>query len=129
MSNLLAELDKDCYTTMHELSIIASLFEIMEEKAREKDAKKITLVKLQVGALSGVVPEFLLTAFDIYKKDTLAKDAALEIEEVPLRIQCQKCGKDMIKKDFVFMCTFCGSKDLKTRSGTELLLEKMELEL
>ncbi len=114
---------------MHELSIIASLFEILKEKAREKDAKKITFVKLQVGKLSGVVSEFLYTAFDVYKKDTLAKDAALEIVEVPLKIQCQKCGKNMIKNDFVFMCNFCGSNDLKTLSGTELLLEKMELEL
>ncbi len=114
---------------MHELSIIANLFEIMEEKAREKDAKKITLVKLRVGKLSGVVPEFLFTAFDVYKKDTIAQDAALEIKEIPLKIHCQKCGKNMVKRDFIFMCTHCGSQDLKTLSGTELLLEKMELEL
>ena len=56
---------------MHELSIIASLFEIMEEKAGEKRAKKIVFVKLRVGKLSGVVPEFLHTAFDMYKKDTV----------------------------------------------------------
>jgi hydrogenase nickel incorporation protein HypA/HybF len=114
---------------MHELSVIASLFEIMEEQAREKDAKKITFVKLQVGKLSGVVSEFLYTAFDVYKKDTLANDAALEIEEVPLKIQCQKCGKSTTKSDFVFLCAFCGSNDLKTLSGTELLLERMELEI
>ena len=50
---------------MHELSIVASLFEILEEKAKEKKAKKILSVKLKVGALSGVVPEFLETAFNI----------------------------------------------------------------
>lgn len=114
---------------MHELSIISNLFEIMEEKIREKGAKRITFVKLQVGKLSGAVPEFLHTAFDIYKKDTLAREAELEIEEVPLVIQCQTCGKTMKKDDFIFICTFCGSKELKTLSGTELLLEKMELEI
>jgi len=38
---------------MHELSIVANLFEILEEKAKEQKAKKIVMVKLQVGALSG----------------------------------------------------------------------------
>lgn len=114
---------------MHELSIVASLFEILEEKAKEQKAKKIVLVKLQVGHLSGVVPDFLITAFDIYKKDTIGAEAKLEIEKVPLRVQCERCHKEIIKDDFIFICDHCGSTDLKTLSGTELLLEKMELEL
>jgi len=114
---------------MHELSIVADLFEIMEEKTQEKGAKKILAVKLQVGKLSGVVPDFLITAFDMYKKDTIARDAVLEIEEVPFSIQCQTCGKTMIRDDFVFICLHCGSRDLKTLTGTELIIEKMELEL
>lgn len=114
---------------MHELSIIANLFEIMEEKAHEKKARKIVFVKLQVGKLSGVVPEFLHTAFEIFKKDTIANESELEIEEVPLKIECKKCGKNMVKDDFVFICAHCGSTDLKTLSGKELVLEKMELEV
>lgn len=114
---------------MHELSIIASLFEIMTEKAQEKKAKKIVRVKLQVGKLSGVVPELLQTAFDMYKKETIASESELKIREVPLKIECKTCGKKMVKDDFVFICSYCGSKDLTTLSGTELILEKMELEV
>lgn len=114
---------------MHELSIVASLFEILEEKAKEKKAKKIISIKLQVGALSGVVPEFLETAFDIYKKDTIAGQAKLRIEEVPLKVRCQRCGAETVKDDFVFICAKCGSRELETVSGTELLLEKIEMEV
>ena len=114
---------------MHELSIVASLFEIMEEKAREKGSKKIISVKLQVGILSGVVPELLFTAFDVFKKDTIANDAELEIEEIPYTIQCKTCGKAMTKDDFVFTCLHCGSQNLTTLTGKELVLQKMELEL
>jgi len=114
---------------MHELSIVASLFEILEEKAKEKKAKKILSVKLKVGALSGVVPEFLETAFNIYKEDTIAAKSKLEIEEVPLKIRCQQCGTEMVKDDFVFICEKCDSRELKTLSGTELLLEKIEVEV
>jgi hydrogenase nickel incorporation protein HypA/HybF len=114
---------------MHELSIVANLFELLEEKAKEKKAEKIVSVTLKVGALSGVVPEFLETAFDIYKKDTIAAESKLKIEEVPLKIRCQKCGTEVVKNDFVFICEECDSRDLDTLSGTELLLEKIEMEV
>ena len=114
---------------MHELSIVASLFEILEEKAKEKKAKKILSVKLKVGALSGIVPEFLETAFNIYKEDTIAAESRFEIEEVPLKIRCQRCGTEIVKDDFVFICEKCDSRELKTLSGTELLLEKIEIEV
>ena len=113
---------------MHELSIVASLFEILEEKAKEKKAKKIIAIKLQVGSLSGVVPELLETAFNIYKKDTVATEAEIIIEEIPLKVQCEQCGAEIIKDDFVFICEQCDSRELKTLAGTELLLEKIELE-
>jgi hydrogenase nickel incorporation protein HypA/HybF len=112
---------------MHELSLIANLFEIMEKEAREKKAKKITHVRLQVGLFSGVVSDLLKTAFDIYKEDTMASEAQLEIEEIPLKIRCQDCGTEVIKDDFVFICGKCGSHNLQTLSGTELFLEKMDL--
>ncbi len=114
---------------MHELSIVANLFDIIKKHAREKNAKKIVLVKLKIGALSGVVPEFVRTAFDIYKKETIASTAKLEIEKVPLKVKCLKCGAETIKDDFVFICEQCGSIELKTISGTEMLLEKIEMEV
>ena len=114
---------------MHELSLIANLFEIMEQKAKEKNSKKITYVKLQVGVLSGAVPELLETAFNIYKKETLASEADLEIEKVPLKLKCKDCGALTIKDDLVLNCSSCGSTNLETLEGTDLYLEKMELEI
>ncbi|MFC2160710.1 hydrogenase maturation nickel metallochaperone HypA [Acidobacteriota bacterium] len=114
---------------MHELSIIANLYEIMEEKAREQGAKKITLVKLQVGVLSGIVPDFLETAFDIFKKDTMASEAKLEIEKVPLKIQCKECGTEKTSFELIYICPKCSSNHIITLDGTELILEKMDISL
>ncbi|MBN1270954.1 MAG: hydrogenase maturation nickel metallochaperone HypA [Candidatus Aminicenantes bacterium] len=114
---------------MHELSIVANLFDIMEEQVREQKAKKITGVKLQVGRLSGVVPEFLETAFHMYKKGTIASEARLEIENINLTYRCCSCGKTMIKDDYILICDACGSTDLEMLAGTELLLERMEMEV
>lgn len=112
---------------MHELSIVASLFEILEEKAREQGAAKIVRVNVKVGMLAGVVPEFLQTAFDSYKQGTLAAEAALEVTSVPFRVKCRKCQSVAEKDDFVFTCPACGSTELDVQEGTELLLEKIEM--
>jgi hydrogenase nickel incorporation protein HypA/HybF len=112
---------------MHELSLISNLFEILEEKAREKNARSITRVKLQVGLLSGAVPDLLKSAFDIYKKDTLASEAEMEIVEVPLLVRCLECGADTSGDDIIIRCGSCGSPNLKTIAGAELVLEKLEL--
>jgi hydrogenase nickel incorporation protein HypA/HybF len=114
---------------MHEFSIIASLFEILLEKAGEQQALKITRVKLNVGRLSGVVPEALETAFDAYKKETIADSARLEIEELPLKVRCQNCGWEALLDSYIFVCPSCNSTNLKILQGTELLLEKIELEI
>jgi hydrogenase nickel incorporation protein HypA/HybF len=114
---------------MHELSIVASLFEILEEKAREQQAAKVVRVSLKVGQMAGVVPAFLQTAFDSYKRDTIAAEAVLEITLVPFRVKCRKCHAVTEKDDFVFICSACGSTDLELLEGTELLLEKLDLEV
>ncbi len=114
---------------MHELSVVANLFEILEEKLTAQTGKKICSIKLQVGLLSGVVPELLKTAFDIYKKDTFAEDAEMDIIEVPCKIERQECGTVACKEDYVFICDKCGSTKMTTLEGTEMILETMEIEL
>lgn len=114
---------------MHELSIVASLFEILEEKAREHHAARIVLVKLRVGKLSGIVPEFLQSAFEIYRRDTIASSATLEMDVVPVRVKCRKCDAVTEKDDFVFTCPSCGSNDLEMIEGMELILDKIDLEV
>jgi len=114
---------------MHEMSIVASLFEILEAKARENQATKIVGVRLKVGKLAGVVPEFLETAFDSYKQDTIAAEARLEIEEVPLKLRCRACAAEIVKEDYSLLCPACGSTDLEIVEGMDLFLDKIDLEI
>jgi len=113
---------------MHELSIITSLFETLESQARDHNASRITAVQLQVGALSGAVPELLREAFDMYAKGTVADGAALTIVQPPVRVKCRACGLETEPRDFIFKCGECGSTDISLAAGTELFLEKIELE-
>ena len=113
---------------MHELSIIAGLMETVEALAKDHNAKEVTGIRIRVGALSGVVAELLDSAFEVYKKGTIAERATLEIEKVPFKVRCKSCGADSERDDFRFTCGACGSTDLDLVQGMELVLERIEME-
>jgi hydrogenase nickel incorporation protein HypA/HybF len=114
---------------MHELSIVSALFSTVLEKAAEHKAREISLVRIKVGRLSGVVPDLLESAFDMYKRGTIAERAVLEIDLLPFRVRCRACGTETGGEDFIFSCPRCGGADLEILQGTELFLEKIEVEI
>ncbi|MCX8161025.1 MAG: hydrogenase maturation nickel metallochaperone HypA [Candidatus Saccharicenans sp.] len=118
---------------MHELSIVADLFTIIEEKASQAKASRVTKVRVLIGELSGVVPELFRSAFNSYKKGTIADRARLEIKITKVKFRCQSCGReirtrDISAPDFSHSCPFCGSKEVELISGRDLYLEKLEIE-
>lgn len=118
---------------MHEMSIVADLFTIIEDQARQAGATRVTRVKVLIGELSGVVPELFRSAFNSYKKGTIADKARLEIKITKIKFKCQSCGKEITARNirdesFSYACPFCGSKEMELISGRDLYLEKLEIE-
>lgn len=114
---------------MHELSLVAGLFEVLEAKAREAGAARVTSVTLRVGEMSGAVPDLLSSAFEVYKKGTIAERASLKIDLVPVRPRCRSCGGTSWREEAGFICAACGSRDLEVVEGRELMLERLEVEV
>ena len=69
---------------MHELAIIGNVVNAVTN--RVGDAKVIR-VQLEIGKLSGVVPDALRFCFDVSTAGTTLAGAALEIIEIPGRGQ------------------------------------------
>jgi hydrogenase nickel incorporation protein HypA/HybF len=113
---------------MHELSVVASLVETIEALVVEHKAKAVTGVWIKVGPLSGVVPELLESAFDMYRKGTVVEKAVLSVEKTPLKALCRSCRAETERADYSPACPACGSSDLEITGGTDLLLERVELE-
>lgn len=114
---------------MHELSLVANLFEIIERHTREQRAAKVTGVRVKVGRLSGIVPDLLETAFDTYKAGTPAAEAKLEIVIVPVKARCRTCRRIFRPEGQSFLCPHCGSSRWKMLEGTDLILDKIEIEI
>jgi hydrogenase nickel incorporation protein HypA/HybF len=114
---------------VHELSLVASVFEVLEEEARRHGAARVTRVVLKVGLLSGAVPELLESAFDAYKKGTIAAAARLEIVRVPARLRCPDCGGEAVREESDFACAACGSRRVEIVEGRDLFVETVDLEV
>ncbi|MCP4751300.1 MAG: hydrogenase maturation nickel metallochaperone HypA [Proteobacteria bacterium] len=111
---------------MHEVSIAMSILDIALEEARKAEAKKISGIRLQIGAKSGVVVDSLEFAFEMVTKNTPAEDARLDIERIPFRGECVACGHLFECDDFL-ICDRCGHFG-KIVSGRELEIKSIEVE-
>ncbi len=107
---------------MHEMSLAESILKISLDVAAENHAKKISAVGLKLGEMAGVEVESLKFGFDILKKNTVAENAELKINRVPIIGECNKCGKSFKVAAYNFFCPECDGI-LILKSGRELLVE------
>jgi len=113
---------------MHEISIAESIVEIAEAKAREQDACSIQVIKLRLGTFTTIVPDALQFAFEICREGTLARDARLDIEIVPMVVRCVVCEASTTPvHDVCLICEHCGFP-LEIVSGEELQIEYIEVD-
>ena len=113
---------------MHELSLTQNLIELALEHARREGAHSITSMVLEIGALSGVIPEAVEFAFEACSKATLAEGALLEIRHVPGLGRCMECGEESELDSLTDSCVHCGSFALEVLQGQEMTLIEMEID-
>ena len=67
-------------------------------------------------------------AFPLAAAGTVAKDAALHLTAMPIRVRCQSCGGESEATMNRLVCRHCGDWRTTVLSGDELLLERVVLE-
>uniref|UniRef100_A0A7C4ATF0 Hydrogenase maturation factor HypA n=1 Tax=Desulfomonile tiedjei TaxID=2358 RepID=A0A7C4ATF0_9BACT len=114
---------------MHEMAIVQSMVDILEEQAKRYGATKIISVSLEFGALTAVVPAAIQFAFEILSKGGLAEGARLDITIIPIKAVCQECQKEITMEDYDPFCPHCGSPALHILEGRdEMKVASMEIE-
>lgn len=112
---------------MHELSVCQSVIAQVERIAAEHAASGVSLIKLQIGPLSGVEPALLAQAFPIAQANTIAEGATLELETLPIRVRCRSCDAESAASANRLICGACGDWHTDIVSGDEMLLASLEL--
>jgi len=114
---------------MHELSVCLSLLDQVQEIAAQHGATRVERIRLQIGPLSGVEPQLLAQAYPLAASATVAAEAELVIEAIPVRVHCKDCGRETEAEPNRLLCGHCGSYQTHLRSGDEMLLANLELTL
>lgn len=76
---------------MHELSLITALIDNVCETAYRAGAAEIRSIHLSVGVLRDFQPDLAQDCFKHFSRGTIAEDATLTIETIPLRLRCSIC--------------------------------------
>lgn len=118
---------------MHEFGIARKLLDAVLREAREKKAKKVKEILIELGELADVTEEELRQALEIVSRETIAENAKISIEIVPVKIKCLKGHESILEKEkdygssLFISCPECGSKAMIV-GGRECNVKKARAE-
>jgi hydrogenase nickel incorporation protein HypA/HybF len=113
---------------VHELSIAMSIVDMATEEAERRGAR-VNAVHLKLGLLSGVVPDALLSSYEMACCDTPLKGSRLVIEEVPIVVYCSRCQVQRTLSSMQwFCCPECGTPTGDVLQGKELEVVGLEIQ-
>ncbi len=111
---------------MHELTVIENIIRISMQVTVENKLKNITTVNLDVGCMQHLNEEIMQHGFDAAKEGTTMAGAALKMNWLPVKLQCNGCLHIFSPVDGKFFCPDCGDKDTSVVQGMELIITSIE---
>ncbi len=112
---------------MHEVGIMENTLAIAFKRAAEEGAGRIHRLTMRIGPLSGVVPEALEFAFDVLRRGTIAEQATLTVDRVPIICFCSTCRLEFKPDDLFCECPSCHAPSAEVHQGRELELASLEV--
>ena len=112
---------------MHEFAVCQDMLRQIETIAADEQAAAVEVITVRIGPLSGIEPQLLSQAFPLAAAGTVAENAELIIEALPIKVKCQLCGAETEAKPNRLICGQCGDYHTQLLSGDEMLLASLEL--
>jgi len=112
---------------MHELSICQRIIDQLKQIAQAQSATAVTQVTIQLGPFSGITSAGFHNAFPIAAAGTIASDATLIIETLPLKILCNDCNTKQETSPQQLHCQKCNSTNIQILNGDEIQIHSIEI--
>lgn len=112
---------------MHELGIVFHIIKTIERVGDENKLTSVSEVTLELGEVSGVIPEELNNCWNwAVKKTELMKNATLVIEKIPALTFCENCSETYDTVRYGRICPFCSSEMTYLIQGNEINLKEIK---
>lgn len=115
---------------MHEMAILTNVVDAVVVHAQKNNASEVKCVTLVVGELRDVVDELMESCFRFLAKGTVAENARLVMEKVPLKVQCSECRlvfPASLQDQKSLICPDCGCDKLSVAAGREFYISSIEI--
>lgn len=112
---------------MHEWSIVEALLTRVEDEVRSRGATRVHRLRVRLGALSGVEPALLASAYDVFRTGTSCADAPLDLVTGCAPWRCARCDVD-VPPGAALACPRCGERSA-LGAADEIVLERIEMEV
>lgn len=112
---------------MHEYSIVSALIDQVQHEAGLRGASRVHRLRVRIGEMAGVDVGLLRTAYDTFRDRTVCAEAELDVESVPARWVCSRCGSAM-EKGALLRCPRC-ERPARLAEGDEIVLASIEMEV
>ena len=112
---------------MHELGIVFHIIDTVEQVGAENGLERVNAVVLELGEVSGVVPEYLTDCWRwAADKNGLLKGSELKIETLHAVTHCDGCGRDYPTVEHGRTCPHCQSGETWLLTGNEVSIREIE---
>ncbi len=112
---------------MHELGIVVQITKTLDSLVKENQLEDISRVTLQIGKVSGIVPEYLIDCWKYYRKNKpYLIHSNLTYEWIEAITQCQSCKKEYHTIQYGKECPYCHSMYTYLIQGNECLIKEIE---
>ena len=112
---------------MHELGIVFHIIKTVERVSAENGLEHVNAVVLELGEVSGVVPDYLTDCWRwAADKTELMKGSELKIETLPAVTHCDGCGRDYPTVEHGRTCPHCQSGETWLLTGNEVSIKELE---
>jgi hydrogenase nickel incorporation protein HypA/HybF len=109
---------------MHEMGLAEGVLAVALEAA---DGEPIRTIRVRIGDRHAIVPESFAFCFGLAATGTVAAEAILDMEAVPVRLACRSCGAARDASAIPGACPACGGSDIEATGGEELTVAAIQL--
>lgn len=111
---------------MHELGLVTHVVRTIEEVGREEHLTEVASVTLEIGEVSGVIPDYLIDCWKYFRsRSEILKGAELDIETVPAVTMCEDCQKTYPTLEYKKICPYCGGEATYLAAGNEFRIKEI----
>ncbi len=111
---------------MHEIGVLTKAVDLVETAAKDNGLDHISYITLEVGELTGYIPEFFEKYFSVVTEDRpVFADTELRIRTVRGQALCQDCQSLYNVMRNKGRCPKCGSREKKILGGQQFLVKEI----